>query len=150
MVRSPTVETAALPRLRGASFSVDGIESRVRPAELPVLVQVVDGDAVLHSAYLWPDEPLPEWPLPLANAWVRPAVLVSTGGMALTSGVLWASGLIAASQVDVYRDDLDSDSATKAEIQQLADQANRRGVAAQVTSGLTGGLLVWYLSLIHI
>ncbi len=146
IARTSDAPTAPLPNLRRDQFLVDGVVARERPQDRPTVLQWIDADGVVQETdYLWPDEPLPEWPVPLANAWVRPAVLVSTGGMAVTSGVLLASALIAASQAADYSDTLNTTTINPAELERLVERANRRGIAAQVTAVSAGGLGVWYL-----
>ncbi|MFT5682232.1 MAG: hypothetical protein ACI8RZ_003150 [Myxococcota bacterium] len=138
--------TTSLPRLRRDQFVVDGVAARERPLDRPMVLQWVDADGdVQETGYLWPDDPLPEWPVPLTNAWVRPAVLVSTGGMALTSGALLVSALIASRQVDQHSETLNTTTITPAELDRLVTRANRRGVASQLTAVSAGGLGVWFL-----
>ena len=109
---------------------MDGRPSEPRPLEWPAILQVSDAEGAIQlSAYLWPDQPLPDYgvepvtellPVPVPSADLQPGIpvtvaatsttvrtgprrwmLVTAGGAVAASGVLYA---LAARSNDTYWD----------------------------------------------
>ena len=121
----------------------DGRQTTERPDAWPSLVQVVDGDgAVAHTAYLFPEEPLPPYeakplptepPMATGGRGPKPAFLVSAGGAAVAAGALYGAAALTNASFQEDHPDWTNDDLVAAQ---------RRNNAFLVASGTAAGVAV--------
>lgn len=138
-VNTATTVTVASPA--SGTLRIDGQPTRERQADVPVLLQWLEVDgAVGLSAYLWPGDPLPAYPLPITQVEddapstpkLRQRLLIGAG-----AGVLATGGLYAAN-VAVHQAYVDPQTPTP-RLDGLRRTNNALVVASGVSLGLTLG-----------
>lgn len=75
-----------LPPPRGAALRLDGVPSRLRPEDRPVVFQLTKGERAVHTEWLPPGAPTPTYAV--AGAGLRGPLLIGTGAAALGAGAL--------------------------------------------------------------
>jgi len=133
----PANEVLALEPAEGERLLVDGHLQDARVLQQPALLQRVRGDAVLDSALLRMDAPLPPW-APLAPERLSPEQRrkVWLGGLTTASSVTalvsWGVALRAYVQFQ-------NDGTNYQQLPQLEQQANRFSTVAIVSGGVAAG-----------
>ncbi len=145
---APPVERIAMPAPAEGHVAIDGSEATTRAAGVPSVVQVYDAaGTVTTTAYVWPDDPWPEYAVaggaevagggevvaPGRTKGAPRKWWIGTGIAALTTGVLYGA------TVAVHQQYEDADTPPE-DLERLRTTNNALVVASGVGLGATIGL----------
>lgn len=137
----------------GATLYVDGHPSEVCSGGRPAVVQLARRrERICWSGYLHPGEDRPDWHRLYRQSGAGRVLWWSAAGAGVVTAGLWGATLLELSAFQgleegirtgtLDADDTPGDITDRAGGEALATRTNRLGVAAQVGSGVTAGLVV--------